>query len=69
MPGSFDKRLADAEARTAARSGSALHVFFEPKGCPDPTAFAKVCEAEAGTGRCCIVRFVAPSQHPSARLQ
>lgn len=57
----LNRRLARIEEQAAAQTGTALvRMFFEPRPCSDPEAFARQCEAEAAAAQSVVVRFVKP---------
>ncbi|MCJ2042926.1 hypothetical protein MKK55_28850 [Methylobacterium sp. J-059] len=57
----LNRRLARIEEQAAAQTGTALvRMFFEPRPCDDPEAFARQCDAEAGAAQVVVIRFVKP---------
>lgn len=56
-------RRLDRLERAAGGTGSLVRLFFEPRPCADPDAFARQCETEAaeqGAEHVIVIRFVKP---------
>lgn len=64
----IEKRVAKLETKGPAAK-DAFRLFFEPRSCADPAAFAKQCEIEASPARAFIVRFVALAGQPQGAVQ
>lgn len=58
----LSRKIAEAKEAVAAlrTDGAFVRMFFEPRPCPDPEAFARQCEAEAGAAQSVVVRLVRP---------